>query len=50
MRGIFFMVFNMEKSSVDVLEDDDSMMNLMNMFSFILHVAKKDGSLYTLTR
>lgn len=42
--------FNMEKSSVDLSKDEDSMMNLMNMFYFILHVAKKDGSLYPLTR
>jgi hypothetical protein len=42
--------FNMEKSIADLLEDEDSMMNLMNMFYFILHVAKKDGSLYPLTR
>lgn len=42
--------FNMEKLIVDLLEDEDSMMNLMNMFYFILHVAKKAGSLYPLTR
>ncbi len=42
--------FNMEKSSADLLKDDNSMMNLVNMFYFILHVAKKDGSLYPLTR
>jgi len=42
--------FNMEKSSLDLSKDEDSMMNLMNMFYFILHVAKKDGSLYPLTR
>ncbi len=42
--------FNMEKSIFDLLEDEDSMMNLVDMFYFILHVPKKDGSLYPLTK
>jgi hypothetical protein len=46
----FFQGFNMEKSIVDLSKDEDSMMNLVNMFYFILHVAKKDDSLYPLTR